>query len=161
MYHEQMNKFYKNYKMYRDELDQLSVLVKNITSIHKNHIDTLIVSCKKHINNIIKEANTVHSLYEMYTVDFGDAYDDMLQYTPYKIDDNPSYILDPIDLVCSITTTLLTEPVIAADGHTYEKAAITEWLKTSDRSPLTNQRLDNKTLIPNRRMTSIIKTGCL
>ena len=35
----------------------------------------------------------------------------------------------PNELICPITMELMTEPVIAADGHSYEKAAIEEWLK--------------------------------
>jgi hypothetical protein len=161
VYHEQMSKLHKNYQLYCDELEKLSTLVNSITTIHKNHIETLIVSCKKQINSDVKEANNIHSLCQVYALELGDTYNDMLHHTPYEICDTPSYILDPNDLVCSITTALLTDPVIAADGHTYDRPAITEWLKTNDRSPLTNEKLTNKTLIPNRKMVSIIKTGCL
>lgn len=55
----------------------------------------------------------------------------------------------PIELRCTITQELLYDPVVAADGHTYERAAIVEWLKTSNRSPNTNEALQNKNLVPN------------
>ncbi|MCF6766470.1 hypothetical protein L3V82_11860 [Thiotrichales bacterium 19S3-7] len=45
---------------------------------------------------------------------------------------------------------------IAADGHTYEKEAILEWFKKSDKSPMTLEKLNNKTLIDNHSMKSMI-----
>ena len=36
---------------------------------------------------------------------------------------------------------LFLDPVIAADGHTYEKAAITEWLQEHQTSPVTGETL--------------------
>jgi len=37
----------------------------------------------------------------------------------------------PDDLICPITQELMNNPVIAADGHTYERVAIERWLKTN------------------------------
>ncbi len=45
--------------------------------------------------------------------------------------------------------TLFLDPVIAADGHTYEKAAITEWLQEHQSSPVTGETLLHKRLVPN------------
>merc|ERR1711964_274552 len=39
------------------------------------------------------------------------------------------------DLLCPITMMLMTDPVIAADGHSYERTAIEKWLKDNDTSP--------------------------
>jgi hypothetical protein len=47
--------------------------------------------------------------------------------------------------------------VVAADGCTYEKSSIVNWLKTNDRSPLTNELLANKELQPNTVVIQIIK----
>ena len=38
----------------------------------------------------------------------------------------------PDDYVCPITTEIMTEPVTTVDGFTYERTAITEWLRTKD-----------------------------
>lgn len=38
---------------------------------------------------------------------------------------------------------------MAADGFTYERSAIETWLKTNDRSPMTNEILPHKNLNPN------------
>ncbi|XP_039167670.1 U-box domain-containing protein 33 isoform X2 [Eucalyptus grandis] len=56
----------------------------------------------------------------------------------------PSYFL------CPITQELMEDPVMAADGHTYEAEAIREWLNRHDTSPMTNLQLQNLDLIPNR-----------
>ena len=45
--------------------------------------------------------------------------------------------------------TLLDEIVVAADGHTYNRADIETWLREHDNSPLTNGTLEHKMLIPN------------
>ena len=37
------------------------------------------------------------------------------------------------ELTCPITRELMVDPVIAADEHTYERAAITTWLRTNNR----------------------------
>lgn len=51
----------------------------------------------------------------------------------------------------------MTDPVVAADGHTYERRAIAMWLQRSDKSPLTNQKLPTKALVPNHMVKSAIK----
>jgi hypothetical protein len=64
----------------------------------------------------------------------------------------------PNEFVCPISTTsLMTDPVIAADGHTYERSNIEEWFRTHNTSPKTNRRLTNKTLTPNHTLGAMIK----
>jgi ankyrin repeat protein len=50
---------------------------------------------------------------------------------------------------CSITSQVMIDPVLATDGRTYEREAIAEWLESHDTSPLTNEKLPSKQLIPN------------
>ena len=51
---------------------------------------------------------------------------------------------------------LMKDPVLAMDGHTYEREAIEKWFSCSSNSPLTNERLESKMLVPNRRLKAII-----
>lgn len=44
---------------------------------------------------------------------------------------------------------LMADPVLCADGMTYERAAILQWLKTHDTSPMTGAKLACKVLVPN------------
>ncbi|CAF1225197.1 unnamed protein product, partial [Rotaria sp. Silwood1] len=47
---------------------------------------------------------------------------------------------------------------VAADGFTYEREAITKWFETSNRSPMTNEILDNLELKPNYAIKSILQS---
>ena len=58
--------------------------------------------------------------------------------------------------VCPITAEIMTDPVCTSDGFTYERTAITKWLRTKDTSPSTGAMLESKTLIPNILARSII-----
>ena len=51
----------------------------------------------------------------------------------------------------------MKDPVICADGHTYERNAIEEWLRSNSRSPKTNQRLFSRDLIPNHALRCTIE----
>ncbi|KAK9828504.1 hypothetical protein WJX72_000430 [[Myrmecia] bisecta] len=60
------------------------------------------------------------------------------------------------EMCCPITHDLYLDPVIAEDGHTYDRAAIEEWFSMHDTSPMTNQVLASKVLIPNILMRRLI-----
>lgn len=54
----------------------------------------------------------------------------------------------PDHFKCPITYELMKDPVIASDGHSYERKAIEEWFQKNDRSPLTNEKLQDKKVYP-------------
>ncbi|GIL76913.1 hypothetical protein Vretimale_8622 [Volvox reticuliferus] len=63
---------------------------------------------------------------------------------------------DPMFL-CPITQDVMTDPVIATDGYTYERSAIMQWLKNKTISPMTNAPMPGgTTLIPNHALRSSI-----
>ena len=63
----------------------------------------------------------------------------------------------PEDFLCPITQDLMEEPVVAADGHTYEKAAIVKWLEKGHKtSPFTGERLKHDFLTDNFALKKII-----
>ena len=43
----------------------------------------------------------------------------------------------------------MKDPVIAGDGHTYERAAIQHWLQGGSLSPVTGEKLPHTRLVPN------------
>jgi len=51
---------------------------------------------------------------------------------------------------------LMVEPVIAADGHTYERSAMKHWLQQNDTSAVTHLPLPHKRLVPNVVIRSAI-----
>mmetsp|Transcript_30673 Transcript_30673/g.93749 ORF Transcript_30673/g.93749 Transcript_30673/m.93749 type:complete len:360 (+) Transcript_30673:258-1337(+) len=62
------------------------------------------------------------------------------------------------EFTCPILHTLMRDPVIAADGHSYDRSAIDRWLLTNDSSPLTAEKLEHKLLIPNRNLKLLIES---
>ena len=62
----------------------------------------------------------------------------------------------PSGAECPLTLDIMVDPVVCADGHTYEREAIEQWLGTSDVSPKTNEPLAHKHLVPNYALRSMI-----
>lgn len=68
------------------------------------------------------------------------------------------------DLICPITLELFRDPVVAGDGHVYEREAITQWILEHGTSPLTREWLQINELQPdfhlrqlaNRRRNSTV-----
>jgi len=70
--------------------------------------------------------------------------------------------------ICPITHERIEDPVLTADGQTYERTAITEWLHPADeskydslfrspKSPLTNELLPHARLVKNYALSSAIE----
>ena len=57
---------------------------------------------------------------------------------------------------CPITHEIMRDPVICADGHSYERAAIDAWLQMNSISPLTGLMLPHKSIVPNHALRGII-----
>ena len=59
---------------------------------------------------------------------------------------------------CRCLQTTMTDCVIAADGLSYERAAITSWLQHSNVSPITGKPLLHQRLVPNILLRNVIET---
>lgn len=66
----------------------------------------------------------------------------------------------PAMLVCPITQELFEDPAFTADGQTYERAAVAQWLEGNDTSPLTNAKLPHKNLVTNFVMQRAVQGWC-
>eukprot|EP00607_Mallomonas_marina_P006469 CAMPEP_0182430482 /NCGR_PEP_ID=MMETSP1167-20130531/41019_1 /TAXON_ID=2988 /ORGANISM="Mallomonas Sp, Strain CCMP3275" /LENGTH=184 /DNA_ID=CAMNT_0024615643 /DNA_START=711 /DNA_END=1265 /DNA_ORIENTATION=- len=62
----------------------------------------------------------------------------------------------PADYECPILCEIMRDPVICSDGFSYERSAISDWLKIRNTSPKTNEILPNTTLIPNKILKNMI-----
>jgi hypothetical protein len=62
------------------------------------------------------------------------------------------------DFKCPISHEVFKDPVVASDGHTYERASITQWWKHKKTSPITNASMADKMLIPNHSLKSMIES---
>ncbi|CAI5488136.1 unnamed protein product, partial [Closterium sp. Naga37s-1] len=58
---------------------------------------------------------------------------------------------------CPLTKEVMQDPVLAADGHTYERAAIAKWLaEGNSTSPMTHEPLPNTDVMPNHAIRAMI-----
>ena len=62
----------------------------------------------------------------------------------------------PSQFVCPITGDVMQDPVVTSDGFSYERKAIEKWLRHHDTSPMTNEKLPFKQLVPNMALRSQI-----
>ena len=63
----------------------------------------------------------------------------------------------PPSFSCPISYEIMNDPVIAADGQTYERKNISTWLTNSNKSPKTNEVLKSKVLQPNYALRASIE----
>mmetsp|Transcript_4742 Transcript_4742/g.7201 ORF Transcript_4742/g.7201 Transcript_4742/m.7201 type:complete len:565 (+) Transcript_4742:214-1908(+) len=67
------------------------------------------------------------------------------------------------EFTCPITREIISEPVIAADGHTYDKSAIEQWIHFMQNklmkptSPKTGEELEHLHLIPNHNLKRLLR----
>ena len=64
----------------------------------------------------------------------------------------------PAEYLCPITMLTMADPVVTADGQTYQRHAIEEWLLTHNTSPATGAVLLHKQLVPNFALRKAIET---
>ena len=62
----------------------------------------------------------------------------------------------PSDLQCPITGQLFADPVVANDGHTYERDAIVQWIRLHKTSPMTREHVSVEKLNPNRIVKKMV-----
>ena len=63
----------------------------------------------------------------------------------------------PADFICPITTEVMSDPVMAADGHAYERTAMERWLATKSTSPMTGEALEYTGLFPHHMLRRQIR----
>jgi hypothetical protein len=67
-------------------------------------------------------------------------------------DDEP-----PDEFMCPITQEVMGDPVVASDGHTYERAAIERWVAKKMTSPKTGGALESAIIFPNHSIRRQIR----
>ena len=60
------------------------------------------------------------------------------------------------EFICPITYELMREPMVASDGHTYERNAIEKWLKCNKTSPLYGTPME-PLIFPNINLKKLIQ----
>ncbi|KAF3537676.1 hypothetical protein F2Q69_00025212 [Brassica cretica] len=62
----------------------------------------------------------------------------------------------PSHFICPLLKRVMNEPCVAADGYTYDREAIQDWLRENDTSPVTNLPLPDKNILANCTLYSAI-----
>ncbi|CAI6008523.1 unnamed protein product [Closterium sp. NIES-65] len=63
-----------------------------------------------------------------------------------------------LQFLCPISKTTMSDPVVAADGFTYDRSSLEHWLTSSRLSPVTGAPLDDTRLVPNHTLKMLIET---
>lgn len=61
------------------------------------------------------------------------------------------------EFLCPITLELYRDPVVASDGHTYERSALERWFKTNSKSPRTGQVMVDQQMTLNINLKKLIQ----
>uniref|UniRef100_M4DFC4 RING-type E3 ubiquitin transferase n=1 Tax=Brassica campestris TaxID=3711 RepID=M4DFC4_BRACM len=62
----------------------------------------------------------------------------------------------PSHFLCPLLKEVMSDPCVAADGYTYDRRAIEEWMEDHCTSPVTNLPLQNINLLPNHSVCAAI-----
>ena len=144
-----------------DELAKLDKLKGLSNKQLYNSVLLIVNNYKQSIKQLNVNIQNVINTCKTYNIEYNVKLDDnimanILNSNKVNIIDNLNNIQDIEDiegctfvtheqLLCPITKELMVNPVLLSDGFLYEKDAITTWLKNNNTSPMTNQKLTNKT----------------
>lgn len=62
----------------------------------------------------------------------------------------------PREYFCPISHEVMTDPVVAADGFTYERVSVETWFEHHSTSPMTGVQLQHLSLLPNLTLKALI-----
>ena len=66
----------------------------------------------------------------------------------------------PVDFICPITNTIMTQPLMTRDGHRFERKAIIARIQEVGTCPLTGRALSPRGLIPDKALEQRIEFWC-
>jgi len=89
--------------------------------------------------------------------DESDSADNVAEREAYEEEDADAAEPLPGMPSCPITGLPMRDPVVAADGHSYERKAIMRWFKKSNVSPITRAELPHKHVVPNYMLLSTLQ----
>ena len=84
-------------------------------------------------------------------------------YEPYSVStdtlDGQEATYDPLSegFYCPITFNIMHDPVIEPNGHSYEKAAVENWIRLHGTSPVTRTALKMEELYPNHAISRLLQ----
>ncbi|XP_059179125.1 WD repeat, SAM and U-box domain-containing protein 1-like [Physella acuta] len=122
---------------YEDKFRTNAIDGKELLAVSAADLETLGIEALGHRNKILRGKATAQDK------------------TISSVKDEPTNT--PDEFLCPITHEIMTDPVIAADGYTYNRPAIVSWMAKELRSPMTNMLLESSDLVPNRTLKMMIQ----
>lgn len=83
-------------------------------------------------------------------------FDDKIERRAYNMDSLNQTCHLPRSIYCPISRMPMTDPVLCADGFSYERTEILKWFKKSNRSPITGKTMKQFFVIPNHSLRNTI-----
>jgi hypothetical protein len=80
--------------------------------------------------------------------------------TPHHLSAAPPIANVPNEFICPISWEIMTDPVVCADGHSFERKEIENWLRRHPQNPtnpLTGLPLPSTALVPNIGLRNLIQ----
>lgn len=94
-------------------------------------------------------------LFSKWTQTNDNGYDDHIERTAYSMEALESTSHLPRAVYCPISRMPMQDPVVATDGHSYERKDIQRWLQKKQVSPLTGVQIATF-LVPNHALRNVI-----
>jgi len=93
----------------------------------------------------------------MSTADFAESKNGQYLFDKAPVAPSPASTLPGV-FTCPLTSQILCDPVVAADGYTYERAALEQWrAKYGNVSPITRESVDLSIVYPNTSLAWLIQ----
>ena len=81
-------------------------------------------------------------------------YDDKITRSAFDVNDLGATSHLPYSIYCPISRMPMQDPVIATDGHSYERGELIKWLEKKYISPISGQKIDF--FLPNHNLRNTI-----
>jgi hypothetical protein len=156
-YIEELDNLYKKYSICKERLDRYqNDLASCITANYYAQLRLVIIECTEMLTSCNTSIKNLETDYERLNIKLTTEEKTIMQAKYDTVFQNASANIKFDHFTCPITKEKFQDPVIAKDGFTYERSAITEWLRCHNTSPMLGTQLKNKKLIPNYSLLSIV-----
>ena len=158
---EEMARFYAAEDMKRIWESNNDIIFEILTEMHANNAELLDKICELEEEKELKSYQIFHVKTNLYVKQYEyEAEIEQLKEENEALAKKLNIISESSkhDFVCPIAHEVFMDPVVASDGHTYERASIEKWFKTKKTSPLTGQPIWDLKLTPNHTLKKVMQS---
>ena len=169
-------------QLIKDEVDAINIInspiilkelfqkLYNTSTMEKSEKDAVLSEFNNVLNSIAKQYSHLDNKIDMLKKE-NDSLKEKVENMEIKINKlefdsiRKQYMINNTDkkideikdrLICPITSEYIKNPGVTEYGHTYERAAIEQWLRTRNTDPNTNLQLNHREIYPNNIILNII-----